>query len=151
MGNLETIEQVLDFAIEREHDACVFYQAWADRVVNPTVNKILFQLAGQERQHKEKLTAIREGNTVLRFKDDLFPKLHLLDFVDEASLGPDLNLEDALALAMQREKVSYRLYLALAAGAEAEALVNVFVSLAHQEANHRVRLEIEYDRVISET
>ena len=151
MGNLETIEQVLDFAIERENDACVFYQAWADKSDNPTLNKVFLELAEQERQHREKLSAIRKGRTVFRFKDGCFPKIHLLDFVVEARLGPDLNLEDALALAMQREKVSYRLYLELAAGAEEEAIVEIFVSLAHEEANHRVRLEVEYDRVISET
>ncbi len=97
------------------------------------------------------MKAIRKGHTVFRFKEDLFPKIHLLDFVVEARLGPDLTLEDALALAMQREKVSYRLYLELAAEAEEESLVEVFISLAHEEANHRVRLEVEYDRVIAET
>ena len=151
MGNLETIEQVLDFAIERENEACVFYQAWADKLDDPTLNKVFLGLSEQERQHSEKMTAIRKGHTVFRFKNDLFPKIHLLDFVVEARLGPDLSLEDALALAMQREKMSYRLYLELAAAAEVEALVNVFISLAHEEANHRVRLEIEYDRAISGT
>jgi rubrerythrin len=151
MGNLETIEQVLDFAIEREDEACAFYAAWADKAADSALKPVFLGLAEQERQHKEKLSAIRKGHTVFRFKDDLFPKIHLLDFVVEARLEPDLTLEDALALAMQREKVSYRLYLELAAGAEEESLGEVFVSLAHEEANHRVRLEIEYDRVISET
>ncbi len=151
MENLETIEQVLEFAIERENEACVFYQTWADKSDDPTLNKVFLGLSEQERQHSEKLTAIRKGHTVFRFKDTRFPKIHLLDFVVEARLGPDLTLEDALALAMQREKVSYRLYLELAAEAEEESLVNVFISLAHEEANHRVRLEVEYDRVIAET
>lgn len=151
MGNLETIEQVLDFAIAREKEAHGFYSEWAEKVTDATLVEVLRQFAEQEREHQEKLEAIRKGQRQFQFKDDLFPKIHLLDLVVESRLGPDMTLEDALALAMKREKTSYRLYLELAAGTESEELMDVFVSLAHEEANHRVRLEIEYDTVISET
>jgi rubrerythrin len=151
MENIETPEQALTCAIEREKEAHAFYVEWAEKVTNPVIRKVFREFAEEERQHGVKLEAILKGDKVLRFKDDLFPKMHLIDFVVDARLGPDMTLEDALAVAMKREKASYRTYLELAAAAETEALTNIFVSLAHEEANHRVRLEIEYDAVISES
>jgi rubrerythrin len=46
---------------------------------------------------------------------------------------------------MKREKAAYRLYLDLAAVAEAEELTETFLWLAQEEAKHKLRFEIEYD------
>jgi rubrerythrin len=150
MENIQTLEQALDFAIEREKEAQAFYLEWAEKESDADMTQVLLEFAEQECQHKEALEKVRKGHKALRFKEDLFPSIHLVDFVVDARMGPDMTLEDALAVAMKREKVSYRLYLELAAAAESEALVDMLVSLAHEEANHRARLEIEYDAVISE-
>jgi len=149
MKNIETLEQALDFAIDREQDACDFYLEWAKKVTDSAISEVFLEFAEQERQHKEALEGVRSGHKGFQFKEDLFPSVHLADFVMEDRLGPDMTLEDALAVAMKREKASYRLYLELAAWAESEKLIDIFVSLAHEEANHRARLEIEYDCVIS--
>lgn len=151
MENPETLEQALDFAIEREKEAHAFYLEWAKKATDADMTQVFLEFAEQELQHKETLEKARKGNRVFQFKEDLFPSIHLVDFVVDARMGPDMTLEDALAVAMKREKMSYRIYLELAAAAESEALVDIFVSLAHEEANHRVRLEIEYDAVISES
>ncbi len=150
MENIQTPEQALTFAIEREKEAHAFYMEWAEKVTNPVIQSVFLEFAEEEHQHWGKLEAVLKRDRVFRFKDDLFPKMHLIDFVVDARLGPDMTLEDALAVAMKREKASYRTYLELAAAAETEELMDTFVSLAHEEANHRVRLEIEYDAVISE-
>ena len=113
------------------------------------MKKVFKSFAGQEEEHRDKLTAIRKGDRTFVFKHHLFPKIHLLDIpVDEANVD-NLSVEDAVALAMKREKASYRLYLEMAAEVEDKALVDIFVSLAHEEANHRLQLEIEYDKVIA--
>ncbi len=150
MDNIETVEQALDFAIAREKEAQAFYLEWAEKATTPEMTSVFLEFAEQERQHGETLEKVRKENKVLQFKEDLFPSMHLVDFVVDARMGPDMTLEDALAVAMKREKAAYRIYIELAAAAESEALVDIFVSLAHEEANHRVRLEIEYDAVISE-
>lgn len=150
MDNIETPEQALTIAIQREKEAHAFYLQWAEKVTNPDIREVFLEFAEEERQHRIKLEAILRGDKVFQFKDELFPNMHLIDFVVDARLGPNMTMEDALAVAMKREKVSYRTYLELAAAAEDEDMVNTFVSLAHEEANHRVRLEIEYDAVISD-
>jgi rubrerythrin len=151
MENFETTEQALDFAIEREKDAQAFYLEWAEKATDPEMTRVFLEFAEQECQHRETLERVRKGGKVFQFKEGLFPSMHLKDFALDACMGPDMTLEDALAVAMKREKASYRTYLELAAATEAGALVDTFLSLAHEEANHRVRLEIEYDVVIAES
>ena len=46
---------------------------------------------------------------------------------------------------MKKEKAAYRLYLDLAAVGEDEELTDMFLSLAQEEAKHKLRFEIEYD------
>ncbi len=59
-----------------------------------------------------------------------------------------MDYQNALILAMKKEKAAYRLYLNLAAVAEAEELTNIFLYIAQEEAKHKLRFEIEYDDVV---
>ena len=49
---------------------------------------------------------------------------------------------------MKREKASFRLYSDLAASVDDEDLKQTFLALAHEEAKHKLRFEVEYDDVI---
>jgi rubrerythrin len=50
-----------------------------------------------------------------------------------------------LVIAMKKEKAAFRLYTNLASIATSEALRDVLTKLAQEEAEHKLRLEIEYD------
>ena len=73
---------------------------------------------------------------------------NLADYVVDVEPHADMDYTDALITAMRKEKAAYRLYLELAATAEAEELANIFLSLAQEEARHKLRFEIEYDDVV---
>lgn len=49
---------------------------------------------------------------------------------------------------MKKEKAAYRLYLGLAAQGITEKLTYLFIEFARQEANHKLRFELEYDNEI---
>ena len=74
MENIQTLEQALDFAIEREKEAQAFYLEWAEKSTGADVTKVFLEFAEQECQHRETLEKVRKGGKVFRFKDDLFPK-----------------------------------------------------------------------------
>ncbi len=61
---------------------------------------------------------------------------------------PNMDYKDALILAMQKEKASFRLYADLAEVVENKAQRKAFLSLAQKEAKHKLRFEIEYDNVV---
>ena len=56
-----------------------------------------------------------------------------------------MDYQSALVLAMKREKAAFRLYTALAAKVDDEALRELFLRLAQEEAKHKLHFEIEYD------
>ena len=57
-------------------------------------------------------------------------------------------VQEALILAMKKEKVAFKLYTDLAAAVSSADLKNTFLSLAQEEAKHKLRFEVEYDNEI---
>ena len=60
----------------------------------------------------------------------------------------DIDYKNALVLAMNRESKSFRLYVELAAIVQDKGSREALLSLAQEEARHRLRFEMEYDTVI---
>lgn len=59
MKKFRSVDEVLDFAINREIDAQKFYMELADFVEKPEMAKVLSDLASEEVEHKEKLEAVK--------------------------------------------------------------------------------------------
>jgi len=59
-----------------------------------------------------------------------------------------LDYQQALIVAMKREKAAFKLYIDLAAAVEAQELRDTFLALAAEEAKHKLRFELEYDESI---
>jgi len=146
MERFGSVDQILDFAINREEEAHEFYEMLARRVENPAMQQIFKQFALEELGHKAKLESVKAGTPRLSLKE--VQDLGIADYVVGGKVRPDMSYADALILAMQREKASYRLYLDLAGVAEAAELTDMFLSLAQQEARHKLTFEIEYDDVV---
>jgi rubrerythrin len=104
--------------------------------------------AKEENGHKAKLTAIKEGKL-----DKLIPSfrivdLKLADYLVDVEPTPGMSYQDALIVAMKREKAAYKLYKDLATKVEDAGLKSTFESLANEEAKHKMRFEIEYDEKV---
>ena len=59
-----------------------------------------------------------------------------------------MSYQDALIVAMKREKAAFKLYNSLAAMSPNEELSKIFKNLAFEEANHKLQFETEYDEQI---
>jgi rubrerythrin len=71
--------------------------------------------------------------------------LKIGDYLVDQKPNPELDYQEALILAMKKEKAAFRLYSDLADVTEDEKLRQVFQALAQEEAKHKLRFEIEYD------
>jgi rubrerythrin len=60
----------------------------------------------------------------------------------------NLSYQEALILAMKKEKEKFKFYIAMAENAENEECKNTFLSLANEEARQKLKFEIEYDQFI---
>lgn len=147
MANLGTINEILDFAMEKEDEAARFYSNLAARMGKPWMADVFRQFADEELKHKIKLEGVKDGRLLLSAAGKV-ADLKLADYLVDAAESPDMTYQDALLLAMQREKASFRLYQDLATSTDSPQLKDAFEALAQEEAKHKLRLEIEYDDVI---
>jgi rubrerythrin len=147
MKQFESVNNVLDFAIEREQEAEEFYTDLAKKMDRPWMQQVFEQFAGEERGHKEKLLAVKSGKTVL-FATQKVLDLKIGDYlvdVDAEQAPTELDYQEALIIAMKKEKAAFKLYTDLASSTDDENLAGLFQGLAQEEAKHKLRFEVEYD------
>lgn len=143
--NFKNSDEILDFAIEREQQAVDFYTYLANKLDKPYIKSLFLSFANEEKGHKSKLQDVKNGKLFLS-EESKVQDLKIGDYLVEVeSSSADLDYQKALIIAMKREKAAFRLYNDLAEKAESENLKKLFLSLAQEEARHKLRFEVEYD------
>ena len=144
---LDSVDKILDFAIRKEQDSTDFYTDIANKMDREYMKKIFLDFAGEEKGHKEKLVAVKEGKLMLDAEERVLD-LKIGDHLVDVDLSPGLDYQEALTLAMKAEKASFRLYNDLASATDNANVKETFLNLAQEEAKHKLRFEIEYDDFI---
>lgn len=142
--NFDSVDDILDFAIEREEDAYNFYKEWAEKVKNPAIGEMLVELSKQELGHKKKLENLKIKGSLVPSEGKI-TDLKIADYLVDISPSPDMDYQQALTIAMHREQASVNLYKTLAKLAPNEEIQNLFLNLVEEEVQHKVCLEDEYD------
>lgn len=141
------VEEILSFAIEREQEAHDFYVDLAKKMDHADMTQIFTQFAQEELGHKAKLEAIRSGKKLLPTQGKVLD-LKLAEYLVKVDASGDLDYQQALILAMQKEKAAFRLYSDIAKATDNEEMKQTFLALAQEEAKHKLRFEVEYDEKI---
>jgi rubrerythrin len=141
---MNTIDEVLDYAIEQEQLAADFYANLAERAEKAGMKKVLLDFAEEEKRHKERLLAVKSGERELAPEQEVLD-LKISDYLVEVDESPDISYQDALIIAMKRERAAYELYSDMAEKVPESNLRQVFVGLAKEEAKHKLFFESEYD------
>ena len=141
------IEDILEFAIADEMSASRFYLDMASKTKDPAMVKVFEEFAKEEQGHKAKLQAIKQDKTLAVMNNTLanVANLKIADYTVDVSPNAEMDYQQALILAMKKEKAAYKLYSDLAQSIEDEDLSKMFLFLAQEEAKHKLRFEIEYD------
>ncbi len=147
MKKLNTMSDVLDFAIAGESKAAELYTEMAATAKNPWMRRALESFAQQELQHGKKLKAVRAGRITL--KREGVGDLGLADKLDDVQPHPDMDYPELLVFAIKKENVSHGLYTRLASIFTEPELQETFLTLAEQEAEHKRRFEMEYESLTS--
>lgn len=144
MKEFESTKEILDFAIGEEQSAADFYARLAEQVSNPSIRKMFMEFSDEELQHRSKLENIRMGSLEYLPQEEVV-SLGLEEVLVDVAPTDGMDYQDALILAMKKEKAAYQMYTRLASAASDPQVREVLKGLASQEANHRLRFEIEYD------
>lgn len=144
MSSWKSVDEVLDTAIEREQEAADFYQDLATRVDSEVMKGVFLQYAKEEQGHKKRLESIKADKSLAPAAKEVLD-LKMSDYLVDVEATAKMSIQDALILAMKREKAAFKLYTDLAASTSDSTLKGTFLMLAQQEAQHKLRFEIEYD------
>jgi rubrerythrin len=144
MKQWTSTDDILDFAIQSEIEATRFYSDLAGKVQSPGMKELFEQFAREEEGHRVKLEHIKQTGE-LQVATRAVQDLKIGDYLIEPPVNTDLDYQQALVLAMKREKVAFRLYSDMAEATSEPHLRNLLLLLALEEAKHKLRFEIEYD------
>ncbi len=142
-------DEILDFAISEEEGAVKFYTELAEKAKHSSMKRDFLLFANEERAHKAKLIAVKEGKTFQPTQEKILD-LKIAEYTVDLSTDNVESYEDALVIAMKKEKAAYKLYMKLSEMVESESAANLFVALAQEEAKHKLRFEIAYDDMLKE-
>jgi len=148
MKEFNSLDDILDFAINEEQMAADFYTDLAAKMQNQEMKEIFEQYALEEIGHRSKLEAIKKGKQY-KVAEDKIVDLKIGDYlIDVDAEKTNITYQEALILAMKKEKAAFKLYNDLATITTDMASKKVFLMLAQEEAKHKLRFEIEYDNNI---
>lgn len=142
-----SVNEVLEFAISREQESADFYTRMAQRVEHAQSRKLFEGFAQEELGHKAKLQNIRNSKVLLPAQKQI-QDMKIAEYVADVEVTEDLGYQDALIIAMKKEKMAFKLYNDLAASTDDPDLQTTFRILAQEEAKHKLRFELEYDDYI---
>ncbi len=150
MKEWESLNDVLDFAIDQEQEAADFYAKLSSQVEHESMREALSGFAEEELRHKAKLLAIKETGASKLVSRQSVPDLKVSDYVVDVDTASEIGYVDALVVAMKMEKKAFQLYTDMAALTEDEGIRQSLLALANEEAKHKLHFEIKYDDSIKE-
>ncbi len=149
MQTFGSVDEILDFAIKEEQEAADFYMDLAGKMDKPWMKEVFEDFSAEERGHLQKLLSVKMGQRLLPAAEKVMD-LKIADYLVDVEPSEEMGYQDALILAMKKEKAAFKLYTDLAAAANKEDMKKSLLALAQDEARHKLRFEIEYDNLLSE-
>ena len=139
--DLDKYREVISHAIEAEIAARKFYEDVGKRIKDTYLKELFEGLAVEEANHERLLSDILNKEQMDRSYFNFEKDFHVAETVDMPAVTGDLNLKDAIGIAMKNEEVAMKNYTALADNCEDEQLKSVFLDLAAMERSHKFKME----------
>ena len=141
---MNTVDEILDFAIDQEQQAADFYEDVAQRAETADMKKMLLDFHDEEKHHKKILQDVKSGEHELTPEQEILD-LKISDYLVEVEFSENISYQDALIIAMKKERAAYQLYTDMAAKIPDSNLREVLIGLAKEEEKHKLFFEAEYD------
>ena len=144
--NFDSIDDILDFAIEKEREAVEFYTELSKQESFDSSKSVLLEFAEEERKHERLLTDFKENRQAIEnYKLEWITDIKRSDYLIDITYESGMPFADTLRLAMKREEMALALYNQLIEKADDESVRKVFQILCQEEAKHKNILETIYD------
>ena len=139
--DLEKYRQVISDAIQNEIEAKQFYEKIAERIKDDYLKETFEKFALEEAKHEKILSGIlsreKMDSSFFNFEKDF----KVAESIEMPEVNKDMNLKDAIGIAMKNEELAMKKYTALADNCDDEKLKTVSLDLAAMERDHKFKME----------
>jgi rubrerythrin len=142
-----SIDDILSFAVRREIEAAEGYARIAARAATPGLRALAEDLRQQEESHRRLLEGL-SPDAVRELGTAFVADLQVVDALAGEKPAADMSVQEMLIFAAQKEAQAVALYESLVQMAGTSDQARLFKFLAGQEREHKLRLEVEYERQI---
>ena len=143
-----SLEEIFDFAIQREKEAVQFYEETAEEASMSGVKKMLGEMAEEERKHERMLKELKSKGVVSgvdRYKFKWIPDIKRSNYKVDIEYKKGMAYDEILLVAMKKEEKALALYNDLYKQAEGEEAKKLFKIMCQEEAKHKLKFETMYD------
>ena len=149
--NFESIEEILQFAIEKEVEAADFYTEVAAQEPFSGARETFLEFAREEQKHAALLRDFEGSQEKIEdYKLKWVPDIKRSDYMVDMVYEKGMHYADILRLAMKREEKALALYNQLQSKTDRDEYIRLFKILSQEEAKHKQFLETMYDDFMAE-
>ncbi len=141
---IEQYRNVIEKAIQSEIDARRFYEQVSDRIKDDYLKKVFAEFAAEEARHEQILTDILNQKKVDAAYFDCDKDFHVSETVDMPKVSENMDLKNAIGLAMKNEEIAMKKYTGLAENCTDAGLKTIFLDLAAMERGHKHTMEEKF-------
>ena len=141
------VNDVIDFAIEKEEKAMQFYQECAERAKNPGIKEFFREMVAEEQGHRDMLKNLDSLN-LDSVKLEQVENLKISDYLVDVPFTENVSYQEALIVAMKKEEKAMAFYGGWKDKCMNEKASKLFQVLENEEEKHKQKLEKLYDEDI---
>ena len=147
--HFENLEEIVDFAIEKEREAAKFYQEISDNEEDFSGSKKMFaEFAAEEQKHEKILQEFKTKGITKSLEEyqlKWITDIKRSDYLVDLDYEQGMPYNEILLLAMKREEKALKLYNEFLDQADTDEGKKLFKVLCQEEAKHKLALETIYD------
>ena len=147
--NFESLDEIIDFAIDKEREAAEFYQKISNEEEDFSGSKKMFAEFAQEEQKHEKILQDFKtkgiSESLAEYKLEWITDIKRSNYLVDLDYAQGMPYNEILLLAMKREEKALKLYNDFLDQADTDESKKLFKVLCQEEAKHKLALETMYD------
>ncbi len=134
-------------AIAGEIEAKEFYLKISEKIRDSYLKELFLGFSKEEANHEKILTALLDKGRIKPATFNGTRDFKISETIALPEVSPNMNLKDAIGLAMKNEEIAMQKYQTLAANCDDPELKTVFNSLAAMEKDHKFKMEESFVNV----
>lgn len=140
----DVFEKVIKEAIDGEIEAKIFYLDISTNIKDDHLTELFLGFSKEEEGHEKMLSTLLEKGKTHAPAFGSRKEYKVSESYELPAVSLDMNLKDAIGLAMKNEEIAMKKYQALADDCDDLELKSVFNSLANMEKDHKAKMETAF-------